>query len=186
LALHALQTKKWADRRKTTILGRPDRPWQQSSPCAGQAGELPRIARFAIPRIDVQFFIENWYLFLLAVGSGALLMVPALKGAGAGSLTPADAVQRINREKAVVVDVREAEEYVPATSPTPRTSLAQLEERLPQVAKNKSVPVVLVCEKGARAVRAEAMAKKLGYEKAQALAGGMKGWRDAGMPVEKA
>ena len=59
-------------------------------------------------------------------------------------------------------------------------------ERLPQVAKNKSVPVVLVCEKGARAVRAEAMAKKLGYEKAQALAGGMKGWRDAGMPVVKA
>jgi rhodanese-related sulfurtransferase len=46
--------------------------------------------------------------------------------------------------------------------------------------------VVLVCEKGARAVRAEAMAKKLGYEKAQALAGGMKGWRDAGMPVVKA
>jgi rhodanese-related sulfurtransferase len=135
----------------------------------------------------VQFFIENWYLFLLAIGSGALLMVPALKGAGAGSLTPADAVQRINREKAVVVDVREAEEYVTGHITNAKNiPLAQLDERLPQVAKNKSVPVVLVCEKGARAVRAEAMAKKLGYEKAQALAGGMKGWRDAGMPVVKA
>jgi len=135
----------------------------------------------------VQFFIENWYLFLLAIGSGALLMVPALKGAGAGSLTPADAVQRINREKAVVVDVREAEEYVTGHITNAKNiPLAQLDERLPQVAKNKSVPVVLVCEKGARAVRAEAMAKTLGYEKAQALAGGMKGWRDAGMPVVKA
>ncbi|BBL23546.1 MULTISPECIES: rhodanese-like domain-containing protein [Comamonas] len=135
----------------------------------------------------MQFFIENWYLFLLAIGSGALLMVPALKGAGAGSLTPADAVQRINREKAVVVDVREAEEYVTGHITNAKNiPLAQLDERLPQVAKNKSVPVVLVCEKGARAVRAEAMAKKLGYEKAQALAGGMKGWRDAGMPVVKA
>jgi len=135
----------------------------------------------------VQFFIENWYLFLLAIGSGALLMVPALKGAGAGSLTPADAVQRINREKAVVVDVREAEEYVTGHITNAKNiPLAQLDERLPQVAKNKSVPVVLVCEKGARAVRAEAMAKKLGYEKAQALAGGMKGWRNAGMPVVKA
>jgi len=135
----------------------------------------------------VQFFIENWYLFLLAIGSGALLMVPALKGAGAVSLTPADAVQRINREKAVVVDVREAEEYVTGHITNAKNiPLAQLDERLPQVAKNKSVPVVLVCEKGARAVRAEAMAKKLGYEKAQALAGGMKGWRDAGMPVVKA
>ncbi len=135
----------------------------------------------------MQFFIENWYLFLLAIGSGALLMVPALKGVGAGSLTPADAVQRINREKAVVVDVREAEEYVTGHITNAKNiPLAQLDERLPQVAKNKSVPVVLVCEKGARAVRAEAMAKKLGYEKAQALAGGMKGWRDAGMPVVKA
>lgn len=135
----------------------------------------------------MQFFIENWYLFLLAIGSGALLMVPSLKGAGAGSLTPADAVQRINREKAVVVDVREAEEYVTGHITNAKNiPLAQLDERLPQVAKNKSVPVVLVCEKGARAVRAEAMAKKLGYEKAQALAGGMKGWRDAGMPVVKA
>lgn len=135
----------------------------------------------------MQFFIENWYLFLLAIGSGALLMVPALKGAGAGSLTPADAVQRINREKAVVVDVSEAEEYVTGHITNAKNiPLAQLDERLPQVAKNKSVPVVLVCEKGARAVRAEAMAKKLGYEKAQALAGGMKGWRDAGMPVVKA
>lgn len=135
----------------------------------------------------MQFFIENWYLFLLAIGSGALLMVPALKGAGAGSLTPADAVQRINREKAVVVDVREAEEYVTGHITNAKNiPLAQLDERLPQVTKNKSVPVVLVCEKGARAVRAEAMAKKLGYEKAQALAGGMKGWRDAGMPVVKA
>lgn len=135
----------------------------------------------------MQFFIENWYLFLLAIGSGALLMVPSLKGAGAGSLTPADAVQRINREKAVVVDVREAEEYVTGHITNAKNiPLAQLDERLPLVAKNKSVPVVLVCEKGARAVRAEAMAKKLGYEKAQALAGGMKGWRNAGMPVVKA
>ena len=135
----------------------------------------------------MQFFIENWYLFLLALGSLALLLVPSLKGAGAGSLTPADAVQRINREKAVVVDVREAEEYVTGHITNAKNiPLSQLDERLPQVAKNKALPVVLVCEKGARAVRAEAAAKKLGYDKAQALAGGMKGWRDASMPVVKA
>lgn len=135
----------------------------------------------------MQFFIENWYLVLLAIGSFALLMVPSLKGAGAGSLTLADAVQRINREKAVIVDVREPEEYVTGHITNAKNiPLSQLDERLPQVAKNKALPVVLVCEKGARAVRAEAAAKKLGYEKAQALAGGMKGWRDAGMPVVKA
>jgi rhodanese-related sulfurtransferase len=30
------------------------------------------------------------------------------------------------------------------------------------------------------------VAKKLGYEKAQVLGGGMKAWKDANLPVEKA
>ena len=38
---------------------------------------------------------------------------------------------------------------------------------------------------GARASRAAAMARKLGYENAQVLAGGLKAWKDAGLPVEK-
>ena len=135
----------------------------------------------------MQFFIDNWYLILLAVASGVLLLVPTFKGAGAGSLTATEAVQRINRDKAVIVDVREPEEYVTGHITNAKNiPLSQLDERLPQVAKNKALPVVLVCDKGSRAVRAEAAAKKLGYDKAQALAGGMKAWRDAGLPVVKA
>lgn len=147
----------------------------------------PKIAGFANPRTDVTFIVENWYLILLAVVSGGLLLAPALKGATGGSLQPNDAVTKINREKAVIVDVREPEEYVKGHIANAKNiPLSQLEERLPQVAKNKALPVILVCEKGARAVRAEAQAKKLGYTNAQALAGGMKAWRDAGMPVTKA
>ena len=133
------------------------------------------------------FFIENWYLILLAVVSGGLLLLPTIKGAGAGSLQPNEAVLKINREKAVIVDVREPEEYVRGhVANAKNIPLAQLDERLPQVAKNKALPVVLICEKGARASRAEAQARKLGYEQAQALAGGMKAWREAGLPVTKA
>ncbi|MBQ0131840.1 MAG: rhodanese-like domain-containing protein [Comamonas sp.] len=135
----------------------------------------------------MNFFVENWYLILLAVVSGGLLLVPGLKSVGAGSLQPNDAVLKINREKAVVIDVREPEEYVKGhVTNSKNVPLAQLDERLPQVVKNKALPVILVCEKGARAVRAEAQAKKLGYEKAQAMAGGMKAWREASLPVEKA
>ena len=133
------------------------------------------------------FIVENWYLILLAVVSGGLLLVPSLKGVGAGSLQPNDAVAKINREKAIVVDVREAEEYVKGHITNAKNiPLAQLDERLPQVAKNKALPVILVCESGPRAVRAEAQAKKLGYDNAQALAGGMKAWRSASLPVTKA
>ena len=48
------------------------------------------------------------------------------------------------------------------------------------------LPVVLVCASGARANRAVGIAKKLGYENDQALAGGLKAWREASLPVEKA
>jgi rhodanese-related sulfurtransferase len=96
-------------------------------------------------------------------------------------------VQLINREKAVVIDVCEAEEFAAGhVGGAKNVPLGQLEERLPSLVKNKSLPVVLVCASGARANRAAAVAKKLGYEKAEALAGGLKAWRDASMPVEKA
>ena len=63
--------------------------------------------------------------------------------------------------------------------------LAQLEERLPSVVKNKAVPVVMVCARGVRAQRAVAVAKKLGYDNAQTLSGGLAAWREANLPVEK-
>lgn len=46
--------------------------------------------------------------------------------------------------------------------------------------------MVLVCASGMRSNRAVAMAKKLGYENAHSLAGGMGAWRSANLPVEKA
>ena len=46
--------------------------------------------------------------------------------------------------------------------------------------------LLLVCASGARAQRAVAMAKKLGYEQAQAVAGGLKSWKEANLPLEKA
>jgi rhodanese-related sulfurtransferase len=43
-----------------------------------------------------------------------------------------------------------------------------------------------VCASGSRAGKAEGIARKLGYDRAQAMAGGLKAWKDANLPVEKA
>jgi len=135
----------------------------------------------------VKFVIDNWMLFTIALTSGAMLLWPAIQGATAGGLTPGLAVQLINREKAVVVDVCETEEFSQGhIGGAKNIPLAQLEQRLPEAVKNKSVPLILVCPTGARANRAVAQAKKLGYEKAQALAGGLNAWKEANLPVEKA
>ncbi len=135
----------------------------------------------------MNFIVENWMIIAVAVSSGAMLMWPLVKGATGGALSPANAVQLINREKAVVIDVCEPGEYSAGHVGGARNvPLGQLEERLPQVVKNKALPVILVCASGGRAVRAEGIARKLGYEKAQAMAGGLKSWKDANLPVEKA
>ncbi len=135
----------------------------------------------------MNFIIDNWYLFFIALASGGMLLAPLMREAAGGALTPANAVQLINREKAVVIDVSEPDEFAAGhVGGSRNVPMGQLEERLPQVVKNKALPLVLVCAKGARAQRAVGVAKKLGYDNAQALAGGLKAWRDASMPVEKA
>ncbi|QIL83524.1 rhodanese-like domain-containing protein [Diaphorobacter sp. HDW4A] len=135
----------------------------------------------------MKFILDNWYLILIALISGALLLVPMIKGASAGSLSTAQAIQLINREKAVVIDVCEPDEFAAGhVKGAKNVPLGQLEEKLPQVVKNKALPVILVCAKGPRANRAVGVAKKLGYDNAQALAGGLVAWRDASLPVEKA
>jgi rhodanese-related sulfurtransferase len=135
----------------------------------------------------VKFFIDNWMLISVAFASGAMLLWPVLQGATSGGLSTANAVQLINREKAVVVDVSETEEFAAGhVGGAKNVPVGQLEQRLPEVVKNKTVPLILVCPNGARSNRALAVAKKLGYDKAQVLAGGLKAWKEANLPVEKA
>lgn len=135
----------------------------------------------------MNFIVDNWYLILLALVSGAMLVVPLLQGGGRGGVSAAMAVQMINREKAVVIDVCGAAEYAAGhVVGAKNVPLNELETRLPAVVKNKALPLVIVCASGGRAQQAAAMAQKLGYANAQALSGGMKAWAAAGMPVEKA
>lgn len=135
----------------------------------------------------MKFIIDNWMLISVAVVSGGMLLWPIVQGSAGGGLTAALAVQLINRERAVVVDVCEPDEYARAhVNGAKNIPVGQFEQRLPEVVKNKTVPLILVCASGARAGRVLATAKKLGYEQAQVLAGGMKAWKDANLPVEKA
>ena len=133
----------------------------------------------------MSFLIDNWTLVLVALTSGAGLLWPVLsQGRG---LNPAEAVLLMNREKAVVIDVCEPGEFAAGHIVGARNvPMAQLEAQLPQVVKNKSTPVILVCQAGMRSGRALGLARKLGYENAQSLAGGLKAWQAASMPVSKA
>jgi rhodanese-related sulfurtransferase len=130
---------------------------------------------------------QNLVLILAALASGGMLLWPLLvSGSQGAAVSTAAAVQLINREKGVLIDVSEPEELAKAHPARARNKpIGQIEghKALPS---NKALPLVLVCPTGARAGRAAGMLRKLGYEKAQVLAGGLKAWREANLPVERA
>ena len=77
----------------------------------------------------------------IALASGALLMWPVIQGAG-GGLTAEGAVQLINREKAVVIDVCETEEFAAGhMGGAKNIPLGQLEEKLVPPSKTRPCPL---------------------------------------------
>jgi rhodanese-related sulfurtransferase len=132
----------------------------------------------------VNFLLDNWMLLAMAMASGFALLMPVLtKG---GGLDPQAMVQLMNRDKAVVIDVCEPDEFARGhVIGAKNLPLGQLEDKLSQVVKNKSTHVVMVCQVGARSARAAATARKLGFENVQSLSGGLRAWTAASMPTEK-
>lgn len=134
----------------------------------------------------MQFLIDNWMLLAVALISGAMLMWPAISGGSASGLSAAQTVQMMNHEKAVVIDVCEPKEFAGGHIVGARNvPLGVLDKQLEATVKDKSLPVVMVCASGVRSNRAVAAAKKLGYQRAYSLTGGMGAWRSASMPVSK-
>lgn len=135
----------------------------------------------------MSFFIENWYLFVLAAVSGGLLLWPTITGAkSGGGVSVTDAVNLINREKAVVVDVCEPAEFATGHVTNARNvPLANIAAGAKGLPTNKTLPLIVVCASGARAGTAAAKLRELGFEQAHVLAGGLKAWREANMPIEK-
>lgn len=135
----------------------------------------------------MNFIVDSWYLILVALVSGGLLLWPMVKGgANGGGVTTAEAVRLINRERAVLIDVSEPGEYAAGHAAGARSvPLAKLPTATSELPKNKALPLVVVCATGNRASKAVAILKKLGFENTRALAGGLAAWRAANLPVEK-
>lgn len=135
----------------------------------------------------MSFFIENWYLFGLAAVSGGLLLWPMIKGGNSGGgISVTDAVNLINREKGLVVDVSEVAVFAAGHAPNARNvPLAHIAPGVKGLPGNKALPLIVVCATGKQAHQGAAKLKELGYENTQVLAGGLAAWREANMPIEK-
>ncbi len=135
----------------------------------------------------MKFILENWHLLLVAFVSGGLLVWPMVrKSGGGGAVSPNEAVRLINREKGVLVDVSEPDEYAAGHAAGAKNVPVGQLEKPKELPSNKALPILLLCPTGARAGRSAALLRKAGYEKAVAVAGGTPAWREAGLPIDKA
>ena len=94
-----------------------------------------------------------------------------------------DALERRPPE-AVVLDVREPEEYahghVPGAVSLPQADLAT---RLGEVPRDR--PLLVVCEAGMRSLRAAQFLRQVGFDDVASVAGGTAAWRAAGKPLDR-
>lgn len=134
----------------------------------------------------MSFVLEYWYLFVVAIVSGVMLLVPTLgRQGGTSGVTTGEAVRMINREKAVLVDVSEPAEYAAGHAQGARSIPLGGLDGAKNLPSNKTLPILLMCATGGRAGKAAGMLRKAGYEKVHTVAGGLKAWREANLPVEK-
>ncbi len=135
----------------------------------------------------MEFVQNNLLLIAVAFVSGAMLIWPLVRRASGGPwVTTLEATQMINREDAIVIDVREPAEYARGHILGARNvPLAELERRSAELARHKSKAVIVCCENGNRSGAALAALKKEGFASVVNLAGGFGAWQQAGLPVER-
>jgi rhodanese-related sulfurtransferase len=136
--------------------------------------------------MDFAFIQSNVYLIVIAVASGAMLLWTFVGGGGGMSVGVTQATLLINRQDAQVLDVREASEFsnghIAASVNIP---VGKVTERIAELEKWKSKPLIICCASGQRSLRAVGALKKNGFTDLHVLEDGLAAWEKAGLPLAK-
>lgn len=135
----------------------------------------------------MEFLQQNLIWAALAIASGVWLLVGYVRQQHDKSLlTPIEATLLINREDAVVVDVRAQNDYEKGHLPNARhLPLADIGSRSAELEKFRARPLLLYCNSGSTATKGIAALKKAGFEKLYNLRGGLYEWEKAGYPITR-
>jgi len=131
----------------------------------------------------LEFLIQQWVLAAALLAVIVMLVVHESRKSGTG-LSPQQAINLVNAEQGVFVDLRDAADFraghivdamhIPSSKLLNNTGLLE---------KYRDRPIVLVCKMGQSA---SAVAKKLnadGFEKVYKMTGGMMEWGNLQLPV---
>ena len=98
-------------------------------------------------------------------------------------ISPADAQIQSERGGAVLIDVREEgdwrEDHAKGAKHLERGSIElEIEEQVPDL----NTPIICYCGGGSRSALVAESLQKMGYENVRSMAGGFRGWKEAGLP----
>jgi rhodanese-related sulfurtransferase len=137
----------------------------------------------------VEFIKENVLLIGLAIGSGLALLWPMLtnkSASGVPNISTTEAVMLLSRSKPLVLDVREEDEFKAGhIQGAKHIPLSQLADRVKEIEKYKDKPILVNCQKGARASQACSILKSQQFTQLNNLQGGLNAWVQANMPLVK-
>ncbi|UYG07804.1 rhodanese-like domain-containing protein [Halomonas sp. M4R1S46] len=138
--------------------------------------------------IDQLFeFVQNHPLL---VGAFLLVLVAwilyEVRNSTASGVSASEATQLVNREDAVVLDIRESGDFKAGHIAGARNiPQSRLDERMSELDKFKSKPIIVVCKHGQSSGAALAKLTKAGFERVFKLRGGMTQWQADSLPVVK-
>jgi len=107
------------------------------------------------------------------------------ESAGIQSITPTEASTLFAAKEAVIIDVREQnewdEKHIPGVIHIP---IAQLNSRLAELEQYKDSPVIMQCRSGRRSAQGAVALNAVGFKKLYNMEGGILAWDKAGLTTE--
>ncbi len=135
-----------------------------------------------------EFFTNNIILFVALGIVIALIIRMEIKRAMRGfkDITPAEAVMLINKEDAIMLDVRESNELAQGSiRDAKHLALSVLKQRIDELRTHSQQPVITYCKAGTRSSAACEILKKNNFTNVMSLKGGIESWKNANLPVVK-
>ncbi|MFP8966705.1 rhodanese-like domain-containing protein [Pokkaliibacter sp. CJK22405] len=131
----------------------------------------------------IEFAIRNWE-WVLAFFVVLIALFVTERRKGGASVTPQQATTLINKDDAVVVDVRPRKEFdtghIVNSVNIPSADIAK---RAGELKKHQDKPVIVVCALGQTAGAAAKTLKEQGFNNVVRLGGGISEWKASNLPV---
>jgi rhodanese-related sulfurtransferase len=134
-------------------------------------------------------FILNHYIYSLALAVVTYLLIQELFDSAFkkfSTITPLLAVVKMNESDTLIIDVREAPDFVQShIENAVNTPLSKLSDYLKKIADHQKKPVLIACQNGTRSLTAAKLLTKEGFEQVFVINGGMQAWEeDYKLPVK--